>query len=47
MRFAFGEAHKQPAVDRPSEILIKRCRSCLIDPPRSDWIPICVLESKA
>jgi len=34
-------------VDRPSEILIKRCRSCLIDPPRSDWIPISVLESKA
>jgi adenylate cyclase len=34
-------------VDRPSEVLIKRCRSCLIDPPRSDWIPICVVESKA
>jgi adenylate cyclase len=33
-------------VDRPSEILIKRCRSCLIDPPRGDWIPISVLESK-
>jgi len=33
-------------VDRPSEILIERCRSCLIDPPRSDWIPISVLESK-
>jgi adenylate cyclase len=33
-------------VDRPSEILIERCRSCLTDPPASDWIPISVLESK-
>ncbi|MBV8935299.1 MAG: adenylate/guanylate cyclase domain-containing protein [Alphaproteobacteria bacterium] len=33
-------------VDRPSEILIERCRSCLTDPPCSDWIPISVLESK-
>ena len=32
--------------DRPSEILIERCRSCLGDPPPSDWIPISVLESK-
>lgn len=34
------------AVDRPSEILIGRCRACLTDPPRSDWIPVSVLESK-
>ena len=33
-------------VDRPSEILIERCRLCLADPPPSDWIPISVLESK-
>ena len=33
-------------VDRPSEILIERCRFCLADPPPSDWIPISVLESK-
>jgi adenylate cyclase len=33
-------------LDHPSEILIERCRSCLADPPRSDWIPISVLESK-
>ena len=33
-------------VDRPSEILIERCRSCLADPPPSDWMPISVLESK-
>jgi adenylate cyclase len=34
------------AIDRPSEILIGRCRACLTDPPRSDWIPVSVLESK-
>jgi len=34
------------AVDGPSEILIGRCRSCLTDPPPSDWMPISVLESK-
>jgi adenylate cyclase len=33
-------------VDRPSEILIERCRSCLTDPPHEDWMPISVLESK-
>jgi adenylate cyclase len=33
-------------VDHPSEILMERCRSCLADPPRSDWIPISMLESK-
>jgi len=33
-------------VDPPSEILIERCRSCLTDPPDSDWLPISVLESK-
>ena len=33
-------------VDRPSGILIERCRSCLTDPPRKDWMPISVLESK-
>ena len=33
-------------VDRPSEILIERCRSYLTDPPYSDWVPISVLESK-
>lgn len=34
-------------IDRPSEILIERCRSCLTDPPPKDWMPISVLESKA
>ena len=33
-------------VDRPSEILMERCRSCLTDPPCSDWIPISVLDRK-
>jgi len=33
-------------VDRPSEILIERCRACLADPPSGNWMPISVLESK-
>jgi adenylate cyclase len=33
-------------VDRPSEILLERCRSCLTEPPCSDWMPISVLEAK-
>ena len=32
--------------DRPSEILIRRCRACLADPPPDDWTPISVRESK-
>jgi adenylate cyclase len=32
--------------DRPSKILLKRCRACLADPPPDDWIPISILESK-
>ena len=34
------------AVDRPSEILIGRCRVCLADPPPEDWMPISTRESK-
>jgi adenylate cyclase len=34
-------------VDRPSEILIERCRACLADPPPDNWMPISVMESKA
>ena len=30
------------ASDRPSEILIGRCRACLADPPPDDWTPISV-----
>jgi adenylate cyclase len=33
-------------VDRPSEILLERCRGHLADPPPNDWIPISILESK-
>ena len=29
-------------LDRPSEILIGRCRACLADPPPDDWTPISV-----
>jgi adenylate cyclase len=32
--------------DRPSEILLERCRGYLADPPPNDWIPISILESK-
>jgi hypothetical protein len=32
------------AVDRPSEILSERCRSCLTGPPPGDWMRISVLE---
>src|SRR5271155_3047576 len=34
------------AVDRPSEILLERCRMYLADPPPDDWTPISVRESK-
>jgi adenylate cyclase len=34
-------------VDRPAEILIKRCRACLAHPPSDDWLPISILESKS
>ena len=33
-------------VDRPSEILLVRCRAYLADPPPNDWMPISVQESK-
>jgi hypothetical protein len=33
-------------LDRPSEILLRRCRACLGDPPPDDWMAISVLESK-
>jgi adenylate cyclase len=33
-------------VDRPSEILLERCRGYLAEPPPNDWIPISILESK-
>jgi adenylate cyclase len=33
-------------VDRPSEILLGRCRGYLADPPPNDWMPITILESK-
>ncbi len=33
-------------MDRPSEILLGRCRGYLADPPPNDWIPTTILESK-
>ena len=32
--------------DRPSEILLERCRTYLADPPSDNWTPISVRESK-
>ncbi len=32
--------------DRPSEILLERCRACLADPPPDDWTPISTRDSK-
>lgn len=32
--------------DRPSAILIARCRVCLADPPPDEWMPISVWETK-
>jgi adenylate cyclase len=34
------------AIDRPSEILLERCRTYLADPPLDGWTPISVRESK-
>jgi adenylate cyclase len=33
-------------VDRPSEILLERCRAYLADPPPDSWTPISVRDSK-
>jgi adenylate cyclase len=33
--------------DRPSQILVERCRACLAVPPPDDWLPISVLEWKS
>jgi adenylate cyclase len=39
-------ASGRSGVDRPSEILIGRCRACLADPPPDEWTPISLRESK-
>jgi adenylate cyclase len=33
--------------DRPSQILIERCRGCVADPPPADWLPISMLATKS
>ena len=33
-------------IDRPSDILLERCRAYLADPPPDSWTPISVRESK-
>ena len=39
-------AAARDAIDRPSEILLERCRTYLADPPLDGWTPISVRESK-
>ena len=46
VRLFEATAARHGGVDRPSEILLERCRGCLADPPPTDWIPISILESK-
>ncbi len=46
VRFFKATAAIRGGVDRPSEVLIERCRACLADPPPDDWMPISVVESK-
>jgi adenylate cyclase len=33
--------------DRPSQILIERCRGCITDPPPTNWLPISILAAKS
>jgi adenylate cyclase len=46
LRIFEATAALRGGVDRPSEILIERCRKCLVAPPPDDWIAISILESK-
>jgi adenylate cyclase len=39
-------AARRGSLDRPSEILIGRCRACLAYPPPDEWTPVSVRESK-
>jgi adenylate cyclase len=40
-------ANLRDGIDRPSQILIERCRACLAHPPSGDWLPVSVLETKS
>jgi adenylate cyclase len=42
----FEEALALRGDDRPSEIMIARCRDLLASPPAADWQPVVALESK-
>ena len=50
-RWQAAIGHFQAAIaargaDRPSEILIERCRACLAAPPGDDWTPVTILDGK-
>ena len=45
--FFEATAALRDGIDRPSQILVERCRACLADPPPDNWLPISVLESKS
>ncbi len=42
----FERAEAARGDDRPSRILIERCRRLLAEPPASDWTPVLVLDGK-
>jgi len=42
----FELADKARGGDRPSHILIERCRRLLAEPPSADWTPVLVLDGK-
>jgi adenylate cyclase len=42
----FELADTMRAGDRPSQIMIERCRRLLAEPPASDWSPVLVLDAK-
>jgi adenylate cyclase len=46
VRLFEATAVSRGGVDRPSEVLLERCRACLADPPPDDWMPVSVLEAK-
>jgi len=42
----FERADRARGADRPSQILLDRCRRLLAEPPPSDWTPVLMLDGK-
>jgi len=42
----FERANRARGGDRPSQLLIERCRRLLAEPPSPDWTPVLVLDGK-